>query len=414
MATSNEASVREAHSSDAPLPFPILRIKLGPRINENIEYNSYEDAFIAFQQYCASHGYSIVVCGHNKNKKGETRLYNCDRGGIPRDRKNKELHSSKKRTNTGSRKINCPFRIDLKQLSSGKWNIAYKEECHNHEASDGAINHPAHRTKTLNTNTSATAIIKTLMSRMTKVSTIRATMEKDWGILLTKRDIYNMRARIRTEQLGGLTAIQWLAKELDKCSYFVKINTDKDNRVIHLFFAHPECIQLWHNAPDVLLMDATYKTNRFHQPLINICGSLGNNMTPQLALSFVSGEKEADYKWVLECIKELIKKKDLPKPRCFVTDRELALMNALEDMFPDAYHVLCRWHVNKYVVAKTKKYFTILEDWLEFFEAWLAVIDATTEAEYKKKLTAFKKHTKRAVKYVVETWLIWKEKIVRL
>ena len=223
-----------------------------------------------------------------------------------------------------------------------------------------------------------------------------------------------MRARLRTEELEGSTPIQCLALELEDRNFFVEIETDTDNRAIRIFFSHPESIELWKNCPDILLIDATYKTNRFHQPLVNVCGALGNNMTPQLCLGFVSEEKEADYNWILRCISKLLRTYYLPRPKTFVSDRELALMKALEDVFPEAHHILCSWDVNMNVSAQTKKHFTILEDWLEFFEAWLAVIDATTEEEYEKKLTAFKKHTKKSVEYCVRTWLLWKEKIVRI
>ncbi|MGI4816711.1 MAG: hypothetical protein ACRYE7_01875 [Janthinobacterium lividum] len=404
--------IRESHPTDGPLILAPLSIKLGPSISTELEYDSYDDCYQAFQAHCAPHGYSIRKRVMNQGKNGATVYYVCDREGLYRDRKNPDLHPSKRRKNVGSRKCGCQFTIIAAELPSKQWKISYKNEEHNHEASDGRVNHPAHRTKTLSLNQSASEIVSGLISRMTKVSIIRATLKNDWGIELTKRDIYNMKGRMRIEQLGGLTPIQWLERELEERNFFVKIDTDKDNRAMRIFFAHPESIKIWRNVCDVLLIDATYKTNRFHQPLVNICGSLGNNMTPQLGLAFVSGEKEEDYRWVLGCTKELLLKADIPFPRCFVTDRELALMSAIEGIFAESDHILCRWHINMNVVAKTKKFFTILEDWLEFFEAWLAVLDAITEEEYEKNVTEFKKHNKDAVKYCVGTWLFWKEKVV--
>ena len=34
-------------------------------------------------------------------------------------------------------------------------------------------------------------------------------------------------------------------------------------------------------------------------------------------------------------------------PRVIVTDRDLALVRAIEGEFPDAHHLLCRWHINQ-------------------------------------------------------------------
>jgi hypothetical protein len=84
---------------------------------------------------------------------------------------------------------------------------------------------------------------------------------------------------MRVESLGGLTPIQWLVRELDILGYYSKIDG--------------HC----------LLLDCTYKTNRFNMPLLNICGVTGNNKTPQFALCFLSSEKEEDYQWALQQFK---------------------------------------------------------------------------------------------------------------
>jgi hypothetical protein len=44
-------------------------------------------------------------------------------------------------------------------------------------------------------------------------------------------------------------------------------------------------------------------------------------------------------------------------PKCFVTNRELALLNTLDKLFLTLNHILCRSHVNINVIAKTKKHF---------------------------------------------------------
>ena len=50
-------------------------------------------------------------------------------------------------------------------------------------------------------------------------------------------------------------------------------------------------------------IDRIYKINRFDMPLLNICGTTGNN-TPQFAVAFLSGEMEEDYTWAMEKFEE--------------------------------------------------------------------------------------------------------------
>jgi hypothetical protein len=40
-----------------------------------------------------------------------------------------------------------------------------------------------------------------------------------------------------------------------------------------------------------------------------------------------------------------------------VTNRELALLNALEASFPLSRHILCQWHISINVLAKTRRFF---------------------------------------------------------
>jgi hypothetical protein len=47
----------------------------------------------------------------------------------------------------------------------------------------------------------------------------------------------------------------------------------------------------------------------------------------------------------------------IKEPYSIVTDRELALIRALKPEFPNSQHLLCRWHVNMNVLAKTRQFF---------------------------------------------------------
>ena len=69
----------------------------------------------------------------------------------------------------------------------------------------------------------------------------------------------------------------------------------------------------------------------------------------------------------------------------FVTDRELALIGALDDTFPTANMLLCRWHINKNILAKHKAGFKA-EAWETFMKAWNALISATTVESYQEQL----------------------------
>ena len=181
----------------------------------------------------------------------------------------------------------------------------------------------------------------------------------------------------------------------------------KTNRLERLFFAYPDAIQIYKKHPEVVLLDCTYKTNRFRMPLLNICAVTGNRKTIQVALCFLSGETGADYDWAIDKFEEVMNSHEIPEPDTWVTDRELALMNTLDHMFPDSDHLLCTWHVNMNILANCRKHYPAdLRDplkktlsnpqgyvpdpkWTEFLKDWAALVDSTTENEYKARLARF-------------------------
>ena len=54
-------------------------------------------------------------------------------------------------------------------------------------------------------------------------------------------------------------------------------------------------------------------------------------------------EKKESYMWALEQFRQLID----ADPKVLVTDKEQALINAIEMIFPSSAHLLCRWHIYK-------------------------------------------------------------------
>src|SRR5437763_12432875 len=103
--------------------------------------------------------------------------------------------------------------------------------------------------------------------------------------------------------------------------------TDRIEYVTQLFFAYLRSVQLFQQYPSVVLLDCTYKTNRFKMPLLIIIGTTCLNLSYYTAFCFLRQAKEEDYIWALEQLKTLY----LPYTRTevFLTDRELALINVL-------------------------------------------------------------------------------------
>jgi histone-lysine N-methyltransferase SETD2 len=170
---------------------------------------------------------------------------------------------------------------------------------------------------------------------------------------IVAKDIYNARQRLRATELAGRTPIQALLDEFQADSFHCQCKTDDAGHVTHLFFAAESSIELFQAYPEVILMDCTYNSNRFKMPLLTVVGITGISTTFYLAFSFIQSEKEEDFVWVLQNLAL-----QLPVyPKVVVTDRDLALMKAIDRVFPLASHILCQWHINKCVKARAVTHF---------------------------------------------------------
>jgi hypothetical protein len=153
-------------------------------------------------------------------------------------------------------------------------------------------------------------------------------------------------------------------------------------------------------------------------PLLNIVGVTGGNRTPQYCLCFMSGETDEDYIWSLQQIREYLTLHNIALPKVTITDRELALMKAIDSIFPEVDHLLCRWHVNMNVVKNCKKHFATAEAWEKFYKAWQTVLNSPTEELLEENLTklresAWEGNAAGALWYLEDAWLnLLKEKLV--
>ncbi len=86
--------------------------------------------------------------------------------------------------------------------------------------------------------------------------------------------------------------------------------------------------------PEILILDTTYKINRFRMPLVNIIKMIGMNRNFYTTSVFLAGEKKNDYDMVFLDLKDLYDFWKLLYPLIFVTDAYEAEIKILKKIFP--------------------------------------------------------------------------------
>lgn len=398
---------------------PILR-PCGPPPPSGV-YNSLEEAWEAIGRHAAANGYRVVK---NGSKKGNA-LFRCAKGRIYKSKANSEVHESKRRK-TSSQFTGCPFKFKAKPLPNGQWALKVPEGiAHNHGRNEETA-FAASRAEKL--KPLEQEVIELANKGVRPAQILGKIHADELGIL--GKDIHNLLQRHRRGELKGRSPLQALYEDhlTSQGSLFVwKDTRDAQNRVTSLTIAPKTGLELLKQNSDLLLLDATYKTNCHNMPMFNACGVTHCNKVFSWAVTFISGEQESHYQVALEHQISILEDEGIPKPGVIVSDRELALLKALnKSSWAAVPHLLCRWHVNMNVLAKARRHFPPATKvgaeyqrhpkFKEFLKEWNTLLNASTEEVYESTLAKFKapgRHPEEAVKYVIKTWLgPWKEKLV--
>jgi len=83
------------------------------------------------------------------------------------------------------------------------------------------------------------------------------------------------------------------------------------------------------NFLDMVLIDATYRRNRFNLPLVNICGIDNYGRTIMLSFSLVNNEKATTYQWILKKLKEVWRR----EPKCVISDECAEIIQGIHLIF---------------------------------------------------------------------------------
>src|SRR5437660_1379274 len=104
---------------------------------------------------------------------------------------------------------------------------------------------------------------------------------------------------------------------------------DLDSRLATLFFSYLYSIEMLKEHPNVILLDYTYKINKFNMPFLYIVSVNSIEKTFNIAFSFLLNKLERIYKFAIKSLRNLFTKVDRI-PRCFITNNNTTLKNALK------------------------------------------------------------------------------------
>jgi hypothetical protein len=178
---------------------------LGPLLAEAI-YPSSTAAKAALQEHARVNGYEIGIKLLTQNRI----FFWYIKGDKYDDRfKDSIVHISKQRKNTSTMKTDCKFKAVVRQQENGQWKLEVLDNNHNHSLLAALAALPQYRTALLILEEQLK--VKQMNSENLSTSQILTSLRNaNLELNLIPRDIYNLLASFRLDELAGQTPTKWL------------------------------------------------------------------------------------------------------------------------------------------------------------------------------------------------------------
>ncbi|KAI3887467.1 hypothetical protein MKX03_033562 [Papaver bracteatum] len=403
-----------------PLDYPpddsnLMVEEVGIDLTQSFQIDQLFDSREAAIEWChevaRTNNTRVVIMRSNMNPANRRAFVDigCQRGKKKYYR-SKLTPDTRKRQSRESKKCDCPFSLRGIRLAENKWRIRVSCGRHNHEGESTSI--PSfNRWK----EDEEHLVAELTASGARPRQVLQALKEKNKDCLVSARTIYNKRSSIKRQEAEKMSVMEQVVKLSTQYRYMVWHRKDeKMNELKDIVWAHPESTLLAKCFPSVLIIDCTYKTNRFKVPFFHIAGvsSLGTPFT--VAYAFIEEETEEHFSWALTQLKFLFVSDTLPSV-CLMNG-EHPLINAVRVVFPEAKRLLCTLHIGESIVTNCRK--EIFDDnmWNNFYGDWECVVKAETKEafvdSYTEFVTTWVARYPTCITYIRDTWMVHKESFI--
>ena len=137
---------------------------------------------------------------------------------------------------------------------------------------------------------------------------------------------------------------------------------------------------------------------------MHVVGITSNNATFTLCYCFMRKETTAEYCWAMNKLKDLLYDWGITHQLTFVTDRELALMTALSELFLQQTRCYAAG-----IFAKPHTAFQTQEDFDHLIQDWKMLVKSSTKPEFQAQLEKMRGYLPvQTMHYLASTWLKYK------
>jgi hypothetical protein len=193
------------------------------------------------------------------------------------------------------------------------------------------------------------AITNYIKDGATVERTIKALTERRFSIKFETSVLHNVVNEIKSElyvyrQDDMKQLLNWLTGEKKDCNALFEYEWDDDDRVTRVFYQSADMRHNTNRNGEVIVMDTTMQTNRFNMPLCILVGVNEHNHTVLLAVALIRDQSYTSFEWVLQQLRTSMGQ-HAPNTKTVFTDGDHAMINAWNNVFPNAQLARCWFHL---------------------------------------------------------------------
>ncbi|KAM3409721.1 hypothetical protein ACQJBY_002157 [Aegilops geniculata] len=167
------------------------------------------------------------------------------------------------------------------------------------------------------------------------------------NVPFTKRCLRTLCGKLSREQADDdvrKTMAIFSEMKVQDSEFSYNVQVDDESRIRTFMWTNGRSKKQYHHFGDVVTFDTTFKTNLYDMPF-GIFVGVNNHFQSVLYAGVLMRDETVDtLKWIFD---EFVKMMGGKRPITIVTDQARAMEVAIEDVYPDATHRWCKWHILK-------------------------------------------------------------------
>ncbi|XP_057765662.1 protein FAR1-RELATED SEQUENCE 2-like isoform X1 [Salvia miltiorrhiza] len=270
-----------------------------------MEFETKEAAYSFYREYARSVGFGITIKASRRSKKSGKFIdikIACSRFGS-------RPQSSTSISQRPCAKTDCKASMHIKKRSEGKWFVYNFVEGHNHEFMPNDF-------------------YNTIRGRKNKEADA-ACHRKGLQLVLDESDV-------------ELLLDYFMHMQAEAPGFYYVIDFDAEARMRNVFWVDQKGRHDYASFSDVIFFDAHYIRTKYRIPFVPIVGVNNHFQFILLGCALIGDETKSSFTWLM---RTWLRAVAAHSPKVVITDNDRSFIEAAHDVFPNASHCFCPWHV---------------------------------------------------------------------